>query len=202
MTVKAFVLEVLKAKRIDVRPDELLDSRRQRRWTDGTKQVFENRIVRAVRAAIGALILAAIGGLWEEGLRPAWIWLRDIILTIGTLGIQSPIDNIYYDVGRGGYDRASIAILSLSYGVIIAYCISIFEPFWKSRLDRSVIDPTNIDLTKKNLDRMLKRITILLWILIPILVIGVMYFGFNMTKILYVTDTVAKLDRYQSIVLP
>src|SRR5260370_37201259 len=77
-------------------------------------------------AILGTILLGALGsGLWDAIFRPLLPWLGELLLNVGTLGLEQLRDGIYVEVARGTYERAGLLIVQLVIGGFAAFLLGI-----------------------------------------------------------------------------
>jgi hypothetical protein len=162
--------------------------------------LFKSRPARIVFGVTGALILGALSnGVWEALFKPSMVWLRDAILTVGTLGIQSLIDSVYFDVGKAGYERASVEILDVFIACFILLFIStIFIAIGNIR-NPSGLRTDNAEQDERS-RRQFWRVKI--YFILPVFILAAVIMLFRFTSIIYEIEASTNLERYQSIIAP
>ena len=161
---------------------------------------------------VAALLLSGLASpVWENFERPALTWLRDIVLTIGTLGITSLVDQMYADVGNGSYERSSSTLLNvfsfLGLATIIVFVLSLFN--LKSVVDNVGQHRSHVERYERHLLRtstrykfLLRMFTPMLWLNVCVSVVFVVISAVTLASLNFETEAAAGLERYQNIVGP
>jgi hypothetical protein len=162
--------------------------------------LFRSRPAKIVFGVSGALILSALSnGVWEALFKPSMVWLRDAILTVGTLGIQSLIDGVYFDIGRAEYERASVEILSIFMAFfILAFIVTIITVIRNIRELHGLISD-NAERYERARQRFWR---VKIYFMLPVFVLAGMTMMFRYTSIVYAIEASTNLERYQSIISP
>jgi hypothetical protein len=158
--------------------------------------LFKSRFANIIGGILVTLALGALGnGVWESLFKPILLWLRDVVLTIGTLGIQSLIDDIYVDVGKSNYERGSLVVLTFMLSMVI--CSSIFVIFVAFRIVRQ--RPLVYD--RNTVDR-IRSAKFFMRLALPITLISAAILIFRITSVIYAIEASANLERYELIIAP
>jgi len=129
--------------------------------------------------------------LWESFEKPVLTFARDAALNLSTLGMQSLVDGIYYDVGRGQYERGAERLV-----VVVTALYILLILFTMPRLIRRIINSSNVGIPRIP-DR--REVNLLMSIVFVFCSTVVMFD--NVTTI-YKIEASVNLERYQSIVAP
>jgi len=162
--------------------------------------LFKSRPAKVIFGVTGALILGALSnGVWEALFKPSMVWLRDVILTVGTLGVQSLIDSVYFDVGRAGYERASVEILSFFMAFFVILIISTIAIAIRSIRKLSGLKTDNEERNERSRQRFWR---VKIYFILQIFILASMIVMFRFTSIVYEIEASTNLERYQSIIAP
>jgi hypothetical protein len=80
---------------------------------------------KVVGGGLGTIAIGAIGsGVWERLGDPVFVFLRDALLNVGSLGLVTLKDSLYSDVSRGLHESASTRLLgyfffTLGYAMVL-----------------------------------------------------------------------------------
>ncbi|HXW71973.1 MAG TPA: hypothetical protein VEK34_11105 [Methylocella sp.] len=136
------------------------------------------------------VVLGALGsGFWDLIFRPSLAWAAGVLLTISTLGLDSPRDGIYADIAMGHYERASLSVLALLSGLIVSLVVAV--PLFKYFMYRE-------ERAHPNFSRRRYKNTIA----ILYIVIFATFVTFNMTRVIYTTYAQASIDQLYRSILP
>jgi hypothetical protein len=98
---------------------------------------------------LGSIILGSLGsGFWEIALKPFFLWVGKLSLTIVTLGISSLEESIYQRVARGLVETPSAVLLIMFVGTITGLCFATIGRIYKEIKLKGKPDEKN---KKKNL---------------------------------------------------
>ena|ERR1700690_667287 len=74
-------------------------------------------------AILGTIVLGVLSnGLWELLVKPSVIWLRDTLLNIASLGIESIKNDCYVEVAKGFHEAIGLQILAIMTIIIFFAC--------------------------------------------------------------------------------
>jgi hypothetical protein len=84
------------------------------------------------------IILAIIASaLWENVFRGFFNFIFRVLLTISTLGIEKYKDNIYVDISKGFYEKASLTIIALLLGAFLGVIYATLSPVFRRKEEES-----------------------------------------------------------------
>jgi hypothetical protein len=145
------------------------------------------------------ILLGGLGsGLWEYAMKPSLVWLKDGLLFVSTLGIDSFRDSLYARVANGFHEYTSQQTYNLVSGVlagaILGFTISrrAMKHIWK----RPAAAPAQT--TTENAERVSSRIR---WLLIYMLFFAA-FFLVQSTRVTYVTNATTHIFRLVAVVSP
>ena len=144
------------------------------------------------------IILGAAGsGLWEIA-KPVFPWVRDIVLTTATLGINRLRDDLYLDVAKTVYSPDATETLNCLVGAILGLILGTVVALW---LSGSYLEKPH-GLVRKTIDRsyFYKRQVILVGSSVLLVLTAASWF--SAYRSLYITQASAYLIRSQDIIAP
>jgi len=161
------------------------------------KRIFT---LRNMLALLGALVIGALGsGLWDVLFKPIFVWIGSILLNVATLGIQSLIDEIYMEVARGSYERASDAVHQTI--VVIFGCAMIGVPLIALLVVRAADGDEQDDWSALQEDRRRKlRTVVLAALIVESLGAGILLVG--VARLSYIIRASNYLEQCERVVAP
>ena len=160
---------------------------------------------------LAAILLGAIGsGVWQYLGDPAYVWLRDALLNLATLGLTSLKDALYADVAKGLYERSSSLLLTMVL-FAIPFCIIIVLLRVKSRVreledkldegSRSghAVNSGDVQQQIYQMIRLVKRLLLFLW---PWTVVMSILVAFLAINIIYTSRAIAHYRQLTAVVGP
>lgn len=137
----------------------------------------------------GTLLVGALGsGLWEAALKPSLFWVGTFVLDVATLGLTSLRDGLYEDVAKGSYERASVMIMALFFGLLSG---AIFGVSMKYLVRKSANISIDEPLTRT------RR-----WLPIAIAIAYSMILMIQCFRIMYIVRASNHLDQMMRIISP
>lgn len=145
------------------------------------------------------IVLGGLGsGLWEYAMKPSFVWLKDGLLFISTLGIDSFRDSLYARVANGFHEYTSHQTYNLVSGIIAGGILGVatspraIKHIWKRSSD------TSADTKADDTDRTARRIR---YVLVYMLFFAA-FFLVQTTRVSYVTNATTHIFRLVAIVAP
>jgi hypothetical protein len=166
-------------------------------------------------AVLGAILLAVVSNaLWEYAAKPLILQLRDILLNIATLGIQSFKNDCYRLIAQGFTESPSVKLLfefNSLYIVAFTWVAAYFVvkareanlrtrrvDELRHRLSEQPVDQElpqeiepSVDERRKELANLMIKLRALVWLFVVLAVFAVSWRGLNIVKESYVNKAVS-----------
>lgn len=148
----------------------------------------------AIRAA-GPLALALVGSAtWDFAGKPLLLWLSEVILQLGSLGLEGFRDGVYADIGKSNKEGVSLAMFSQMLGLFLGIPLGIIA-LKGNIFDKKIREAANekesalISIYRSKLI----SFSIFVFTLATMILMG--------ARVIYVSHAAATLNQYQNIIV-
>jgi hypothetical protein len=161
--------------------------------------------LRVTLGVLGSLVVGAIGsGIWERAGDPLYVYCRDAILNLATLGLSSLKDSLYTDVAIGLHERSSSDLFGMAWAaysyfmLILTVATFVTAKFIESRMTER--PPAQSRPPARDTIRLVKRVT--LYGLLPAIFVMTAISLFTAAKTSYTAKAIGNYNQLINLVGP
>jgi hypothetical protein len=144
---------------------------------------------------VGTVALGAIGsGVWEAVFKPGLSWITIALLDVATLGIDRLRDDIYLEIAKGTYERASLKSETVLVAVMLCFSVVTCTRFIQLALRN---DDANV---KSKIHR--KNAIFVGWVLCLVLGVIAGIIQISLIRDIYIVRAANNIEQFQKVVAP
>ena len=155
---------------------------------------------RNIFLAISVTILLGVvsNGLWELLIKPSITWLRDVLLNIASLGIESIKNACYAEIAKGFHEAIGLQILA-----IITIIIFLAAGYYMGHVgNRYIHRRDNSQKEQQFIDSIPNKTKLILLLCLCYVIFSLMILNLTQTRISYINSAISYYHQLHKIVRP